>query len=128
MLDTSYFGYNKVRKTARIRNPSCLRLQPNFRRGTEYVVRQKVSEYAEEMPQSHNADQPKPPWGSRTELQQPHNTKKTIKVKQPDIYYGKPFPIDLTKGKVSKGAKIRNRYNQVPYLTQDTNGKVTNAQ
>ena len=25
--------------------------------------------------------------------------------------------------KVSKGAKIRNRYNQVPQLTQDTNGK-----
>ena len=30
--------------------------------------------------------------------------------------------------KVSKGARIRNRYNQVPYLTQDTNGKVTNSQ
>ena len=29
---------------------------------------------------------------------------------------------------VSNGAKIRNRYNQVPYLTQDTNGKVTNSQ
>ena len=29
---------------------------------------------------------------------------------------------------VSKGAKIRNRYNQVPYLTQDTNGKVTKSQ
>ena len=28
--------------------------------------------------------------------------------------------------KVSKGAKIRNRYNQVPHLTQDTNGKLTN--
>ena len=28
--------------------------------------------------------------------------------------------------KVSKGAKIRNRYNQVSHLTQDTNGKVTN--
>ena len=28
---------------------------------------------------------------------------------------------------VSKGAKIRNRYNQVPHLTQDTNGKVTNS-
>ena len=27
----------------------------------------------------------------------------------------------------SKGAKIRNRYNQVPHLTQDTNGKVTNS-
>ena len=30
--------------------------------------------------------------------------------------------------KVIKGAKIRNRYNQVPHLTQDTNGKVTNSQ
>ena len=30
--------------------------------------------------------------------------------------------------KVSKGAKIRNRYNIVPHLTQDTNGKVTNSQ
>ena len=28
---------------------------------------------------------------------------------------------------VSKVAKIRNRYNQVPHLTQDTNGKVTNS-
>ena len=26
------------------------------------------------------------------------------------------------------GAKIRNRYNQVPHLTQDTNRKVTNSQ
>ena len=30
--------------------------------------------------------------------------------------------------KVSKGAKIRNRYNQVPQLTHDTKGKVTNSQ
>ena len=30
--------------------------------------------------------------------------------------------------KVSKGAKIRNWYNQVPHLTQDTNEKVTNSQ
>ena len=30
--------------------------------------------------------------------------------------------------KVSKGAKIRNRYNQVPHLTQDPNAKVTNSQ
>ena len=29
---------------------------------------------------------------------------------------------------VSKGTLIRNRYNQVPHLTQDTNGKVTNSQ
>ena len=30
--------------------------------------------------------------------------------------------------KVSKCAKIRNRYNQVPHPTQDTNGKETNSQ
>ena len=30
--------------------------------------------------------------------------------------------------KVSKGAKIRYRYNQVPHLTKDTNGEVTNSQ
>ena len=30
--------------------------------------------------------------------------------------------------KVDKDAKIRNRYNQVPHLTQDTNAKVTNSQ
>ena len=29
---------------------------------------------------------------------------------------------------VSKGAKIRNRYNQVPHPTQDTNGELTNSQ
>ena len=28
----------------------------------------------------------------------------------------------------NKVAKIRKRYNQVPHLTQDTNGKVTNSQ
>ena len=30
--------------------------------------------------------------------------------------------------KVSKGAKIKNRYNQVPHQIKDTNGKVTNSQ
>ena len=30
----------------------------------------------------------------------------------------------LSFREVSKGAKIRNQYNQVPHLTQDTNGKV----
>ena len=36
--------------------------------------------------------------------------------------------ISQYRKKVSNGAKIRNRYNQVPHLTQDTNGKVTNSQ
>ena len=38
----------------------------------------------------------------------------------------RPFST-LTCVKVSKGANIRNRYNQVPHLTQNTNGKVTNS-
>ena len=47
--------------------------------------------------------------------------------------YGKTTSLDLVgkatfSVKVSNGAKIRNRYNQVPHLTQDTNGKVTNSQ
>ena len=43
---------------------------------------------------------------------------------------GPPRSTDITTLiiKVSKGAKIRNRYNQVPHLTQTTNGKVTNSQ
>ena len=36
--------------------------------------------------------------------------------------------VSAKRVKVSKGTKIRNRYNQVPHLTQDTNGKVTNSQ
>ena len=36
--------------------------------------------------------------------------------------------VNSTILKASKGAKIRNRCNQVPHLTQDTNGKVTNSQ
>ena len=36
--------------------------------------------------------------------------------------------LALTVLKVSKGVKIRNRYNQVTHLTQDTDGKVTNSQ
>ena len=39
--------------------------------------------------------------------------------------YPKSAPVVM---KVSKGAKIRSRYNQVPNPTQDTNGKVTNSQ
>ena len=34
----------------------------------------------------------------------------------------------VTDYKVSKGAEISNRYNQVPHQNQDTNGKVSNSQ
>ena len=37
-------------------------------------------------------------------------------------------PTNELEIKVSKGAKIRIRYNPVSHLTQDTNGKVTNSQ
>ena len=45
-------------------------------------------------------------------------------------FLGPPRSTDKTTLiiKVTKSAKIRNRYNQVQYLTQDTNGKVTNSQ
>ena len=36
--------------------------------------------------------------------------------------------VETNIQKVSKCAKIRSRYNQVPLPTQDTNGKVTNSQ
>ena len=35
--------------------------------------------------------------------------------------------LNSSSVKVSKGARIRNRYNQVPHLTQDTKWKVTNS-
>ena len=45
-------------------------------------------------------------------------------------FLGPPRSTDKTTLiiKVSKGAKIRNRYNQVQHLFQHTNGKVTNSQ
>ena len=36
--------------------------------------------------------------------------------------------VRKSKLKVRKKTKIRNWYNQVPHLTQDTNGKVTSSQ
>ena len=42
--------------------------------------------------------------------------------------HNKNFTQAEIRAIVSKGAKIRNRYNQVPHLTQGTNGKVANAQ
>ena len=38
------------------------------------------------------------------------------------------IPQLQTADKVRKRAKIRNRYNQAPHLTQDPNGKVTMSQ
>ena len=38
------------------------------------------------------------------------------------------MPTKADPHKIRKRAKIRNRYNQVPLLTQDTNVKVTNSQ
>ena len=54
-----------------------------------------------------------------------------------DNYIKRFFQVSIQVGrgpglqclfKVSKGAKNRNRYNQVPHLTQDTNEKVINSQ
>ena len=44
------------------------------------------------------------------------------------VHYLEQFGHKTFSIKVSKGAKIKNRYNQVPHLTKDTNAKVTNSQ
>ena len=51
--------------------------------------------------------------------------------KNTDTHCNSGFIYDKLKVffiKVRKMAKIRNRFNQVPHLTQDTNGKVTSSQ
>ena len=45
------------------------------------------------------------------------------KTRRPCLY--SPFMEQI---RVSKGAEIMNRYNQLPHLTQDTNWKVTNSE
>ena len=42
--------------------------------------------------------------------------------------YDQKIPQSLTADKGRKRAKIRNRYNQAPHLTQDTDGKVITSQ
>ena len=50
-------------------------------------------------------------------------------VRTPVLTWYNPLEWNVpVTSEVSKGAKIRNRYNQVPHQTQDTNGKVTNSQ
>ena len=51
-------------------------------------------------------------------------------MKVREDFSGPPHSTDKTTHiiEVSKGAKIRYQYNQVPHLTLDTNGKVTNSQ
>ena len=70
----------------------------------------------------------------------PINNTSTVNLLTTDISIKKVFPSfhqyidarnpanDVLNTKVSESAKIRNRYHQVPHLTQDTNGKVTNSQ
>ena len=45
-----------------------------------------------------------------------------------ELVHTMPVFIKWHALKVSKGGKIRNRYNQAPHLTQDTNRKMTNSQ
>ena len=45
----------------------------------------KVSEYDQDIPQSHTVDQPTTPLGRAREHQQPQHIMKTIKVKQPSL-------------------------------------------
>ena len=94
------------------------------------------------------------PWWRATEQKKSQDTRKTNKVKQPapsspsrwlqarkgtkhctwkmeqtqNPTMGATINNESTATEVSKGTKTRNRYNQVPHVTQDNNGKVTNSQ
>ena len=57
-----------------------------------------------------------------------HKVSNNILRYQYNFYESRKHSKNNAIFKVSQGAKIRNRYNQVPQLTQDTNGKVTNSQ
>ena len=83
---------------------------------SEHAKKRIVSEYDQEIPQS----KPKTNRKSHTTItrHQEDKTKQSNQLSLPHQDYCK----------VSKGAKIRNRYNHVPHLTQKTNGKVTNSQ
>ena len=52
---------------------------------------------------------------------------KSSMYNEQSVRLSKHFTLSLMSKEVSKGAKIRNLYNQVPHLAQDTNGKVTNS-
>ena len=56
------------------------------------------------------------------------SSQKIINETESRLLFLDKYRPTLNRTKVSKGAKIRNRYNQVPHLTQDTNAKVTNSQ
>ena len=72
----------------------------------------------------HNHKLQANPWHREEE---PHNNHETPGRQTKQSKHLDFFPIAMI-AKVSNGAKIRNQYNQVPHLTQDTNGKVTNSQ
>ena len=63
------------------------------------------------------------PWGPKEKSSNPRSPKLPYFDEHTD-----KMDSYLTRFEISKVAKIRNRYNQVPHLTQDTNGKVTNSQ
>ena len=56
------------------------------------------------------------------------NPMKFTKLPSQHSMFGHHWPASKMPFKVIKGAKIRNQYNQVPHMTQYTNGKVTNSQ
>ena len=75
-----------------------------------------VSEYDQEIPQ--------PQTKQTNQLSLPHQDdfKTRTDIKQRTTKH-RTISDSHNGSKVSKGAKIRNRYNQEPHLTQDTNGK-----
>ena len=92
----------------------------------------KVSEYDQEMPQSHTADQPTAPsWGRFTERQQKQDIKKTIKAKQPALSLFLVKVIAMLEKAQSKACQNKDQHrtptNNGKYIKQWININRSNA-
>ena len=65
---------------------------------------------------------------SQVNIHQPRERATRAHIRSMTIGTASAKSVEFHGIKVSRGAKIRNRYNQVPHLAQDTNGRVTNSQ
>ena len=95
------------------------RIQIQFSRKAR-VMTPNVEEYDWAMSRSESADQHRALGGQQI------CTSNIVKNKQVEASHINEI-VSVFNIKVSKGAKIRNQYNQVRHLTTDANRKVTNT-
>ena len=92
----------------------------------DWLIQSKKDGNDQESIQSNTTPDPGYKWESN-KLTVRHHRRELRSQDNLQIYYSSASATVLSK-EVRKTATIRNRYNQIPHLTQDTNGKVTNSQ